>query len=235
MFEAEKTKGIREPDFIARFMSGTVLDIGCGHDLAVPHARPFDKRHGDANHIATYLPAESFDCVHSSHLLEHMHNPHQALTEWWSLIKPGGYMVIVVPEENLYEQGRWPSLFNFDHKWTFRIGGASSWSPVSLDVGELVEALPNCEVIEATLQDHGYDYSLRHDVRRISPVAHRLSYLRKWIMQKMLEIGVPGTLYLEHLFARIERRFGVPVDQTRLGAVAQIQVVLRKRQEGRPS
>jgi SAM-dependent methyltransferase len=232
MFEAEKTNRIRGPDFINRFMSGTVLDIGCGRDLVVLHARPFDRRHGDANHIASYLPAESFDCVHSSHLLEHMHSPRQALTEWWSLVKRGGRMIIVVPEENLYEQGYWPSLFNFDHKSTFRYGGSGSWSPVSLDIGELVEELPNCEVIEIAVQNYGYDYSLRDDVRPISPIPRRLSSLRRWITQKMLEIGFPGMLSVEHCFGRIERRFGIPIDQTRLGAVAQIQVVLRKRQGG---
>jgi SAM-dependent methyltransferase len=234
MFEAEKTNRIRGPDFILRVMSGTVLDIGCGHDLVVPHARPFDKRHGDANQIAGQLPAESFDCVHSSHVLEHMRSPREALAEWWSLVKRGGYMVIVVPEENLYEQGRWPSLFNLDHKWTFRIGGAESWSPTSHDVGELVQTLPNCEVIELGVQDHGYDYSLLDEIRPIPPVAWAISERRKRIMQKLLEIGVPGMLRLERLFALIERRFGIPIDQTRFGAVAQIQVVLRKR-DGRPS
>src|SRR6202030_2351934 len=122
MFEAEKTNRVRGPDFVERFMSGTVLDIGSGRDLAVPHARPFDKQHGDANHIARYLPPESFDCVHSSHCLEHMRSPQEALAEWWSLVQPGGSMILLVPEENLYEQGHWPSLFNSDHKWTFRLG-----------------------------------------------------------------------------------------------------------------
>src|SRR5215831_16141393 len=234
MFEAEKTNRIRGPDFIYRVMSGAVLDIGCGHDLVVPHARPFDKRHGDANHVASQLPARSFDCVHSSHVLEHMRCPRQALAEWWSLVKPTGYMVIVVPEENLNEQGHWPSLFNSDHKSTFRIGGAASWSPVSHDLGELVQTLPNCEVAELSLQDHGYDYSLRDAVRPISRGALLASGVRKWIMQKLIEIGVPGILHLERLFALVERRFGIPVDQTRLGAVAQIQVVLRKR-DGQPS
>jgi SAM-dependent methyltransferase len=235
MFEAEKTNRIRGTDFIFRVMSGTVLDIGCGHDLVVPHAQPFDKRHGDANYIASKLPAESFDCVHSSHVLEHMHCPRQALAQWWSLVKPGGYMVIVVPDENLYEQGRWPSLFNSDHKWTFRIGGTGSWSPVSHDVAELVGTLPECEVIEVGLQDHGYDYSLLDKIQPISPVARVIPELRKWITQKLVEVGVPGMLHVERLFARIERRFGIPIDQTRLGAVAQIQVVLRKRKDGRTS
>lgn len=229
MFEAKKTNRIRSSDFMARFMSGTVLDIGCGPDRVVPHAQPFDKRHGDANHIASYLPAESFECVHSSHCLEHMVNAREALAEWWSLVKPRGHMVFVVPEENLYEQGRWPSIFNSDHKWTFRKDGAMTWSPVSLDVIELAEDLPNCEVIEITVQDDGYNYLWQDEVRPVSALARLASDLRKRITGKMLEKDVPGMLHLERLFGRIERQFGIPIDQTRLGAVAQIQVVLRKR------
>jgi hypothetical protein len=124
-------------------------------------------------------------------------------------------------------------LFNADHKWSFRLGGASYWSPVSLDIVEFVESPPDCEVIEMTLQDQGYDYSLRDEVRPASAVARRLSDLRKRVIQKMLEAGLPGILPLERSFARVERRFGVPVDQTRLGAVA--QVVLRKQRERRGS
>ncbi len=149
-------------------MSGKVLDIGCGRDLVVPHAQPFDLPHGDANYIARYLPAESFDCVHSSHCLEHMQSPPESLAEWWSLVKPGGHMVLSVPEESLCEQGRWPSIFNTDHKWTFRKGTAASWSPVSLEVVELVEKLLRCEVIEITVQDHGYDYSLCDEPKPVS-------------------------------------------------------------------
>jgi SAM-dependent methyltransferase len=165
-------------------MSGKVLDIGCGRDLVVPGAQPFDLWHGDANRIASYLPTESFDCGHSSHCLEHMYSPRGALVEWWSLVKPGGHMVIVVPEENLYEQGRWPSIFNSDHKWIFRKGGAASWSPVSLDVVELAEKLPNSEIVEVTVQDHGYDHSLRDEPSPISPVMRWISDRRKWVTQK---------------------------------------------------
>jgi SAM-dependent methyltransferase len=232
MFESKKTNRLRDSDFMVRFLSGTILDIGCGPDLVVPHAQPFDVRHGDANHIASYLPVEAFDCVHSSHCLEHMHYPREALVEWWSLVKPGGYMVFVVPEENLYEQGWWPSLFNADHKWTFRKGSKASWSPVSIDVVELVETLPDCDVIEMEVQDQEYDHTLRDEVRSVPPWARLISDQRKRVTGKLREKGVPAMLHLEHLFGRIERRFGVPVDQTRLGAVAQIQVVLRKRQRG---
>jgi hypothetical protein len=158
-----------------------------------------------------------------------MHGPPESLAQWWSLVKPGGHMVFVVPEENLYELGQWPSIFNADHKWTFRKGGATSWSPVSLDVIELVAKLPKCEAIEITVHDHEYDYSLCDEPKPVSPIARWVSDKRKWVTQKMLEVGVPFALAVERLFARVERRFGIPIDQTRLGALAQIQVILRKR------
>src|SRR5260221_7032838 len=39
---------------------------------------------------------------------------------------------------SLYEQGVFPSRFNGDHKSTFTISKASSWSPVSVNVLDLV-------------------------------------------------------------------------------------------------
>jgi hypothetical protein len=45
-----------------------------------------------------------------------MHDPEAALRQWWALVRPGGYLVVVVPHEDLYEQGMWPSAFNSDHK-----------------------------------------------------------------------------------------------------------------------
>src|SRR5262245_895099 len=115
MNESAKTNQIRGKEFMDRYFQGRVIDIGCGTDLAVTHAEPFDSEHGDANRVLDYLQPEQYDCVHSSHCLEHMAHPEQALRDWWALVKPGGYLVLVVPHEDLYEQGVWPSRFNPDH------------------------------------------------------------------------------------------------------------------------
>lgn len=69
---SEKTNALRDEAFKNRYLAGSVIDIGCGSDLVVPHATPFDLAHGDAQFIVDFYPAESFDCVHSSHCLEHM-------------------------------------------------------------------------------------------------------------------------------------------------------------------
>ena len=90
MDESAKTNRLRSAEFHRTYFSGRVIDIGCGPDLVVPHAVPFDVEHGDAQWIRNYFEAESFDCVHSSHCLEHMRDVKSALEQWWELVKRGG-------------------------------------------------------------------------------------------------------------------------------------------------
>src|SRR5207248_8033308 len=129
MDEASKTRKIRGPEFERQYFSGKVIDSGSGKDLVTPQAEPFDKQHGDANHVLQYLKAGTYDCVHSAHCLEHMFHPNETLQEWWGLVRPGGHLIVVVPHEDLYEQGIWPSIFNLDHKATFRLDKEETWSP----------------------------------------------------------------------------------------------------------
>src|SRR4051812_34255748 len=175
MDECRKTNALRSAEFAERFLSGRIIDIGAGRDLVAPGAEPFDVEHGDANRILDYRERESYDCVHSSHCLEHMFNPAEALAQWWGLVKPGGHLIVVVPEENLYEQGYWPSLFNPDHKASFRLGGSNSWSPVSNDIAELCAALPGGEVIAAEVQAAGYSEKVRARVRPATPLRRKVS------------------------------------------------------------
>ena len=151
-----------------------------------------------------------------------------ALTQWWSLVKPGGYMVIVVPHEDLYEQGAWPSLFNPDHKATFNLGKQASWSPVSHDLEALVRALPGAEVIDARVQDNGYDRRLMH--ARSTGLGRWLfgfAQRRSRFFHRMMRRGLP-VYRLDRALDRLEWALGKPVDQTLGSAVAQIQVIARK-------
>ncbi|MBK9609072.1 MAG: class I SAM-dependent methyltransferase [Betaproteobacteria bacterium] len=224
MDEARKTNALRGAAFAAQYLDGRVIDIGAGRDLVSASAERFDIDDGDANFISRFRPAGAYDAVHSSHCLEHMHDPPAALREWWSLVKPGGYLILVVPDEDLYEQGIWPSIFNRDHKATFRLDKPDSWSAVSHDIGKLVAALPQCEVISAEVQDANYDYSLRMkhgDVRR----------KRAWWLRLGKSIGTRLPVVGDRLkigFENLAARRGVPLDQTTREALAQIQVVARK-------
>ena len=183
----------------------------------------FDRRQGDAQFVLRYQPESSYDCVHSSHCLEHMKDPAAALRDWWALVKPGGYMIIVVPDEDLYEQGAWPSLFNTGHESTFRMGGTSSWSPVSNDIAEAIGNLPQVEIITAKRQDAGYDDRFRlHGITGKQRKAYRT--FRLFIAPLLFLLGKRAPLLY-----RLLQRLGLPIDQTLGPALAQLEIVARKR------
>jgi len=201
-------------------LQGKGIDIGCGPDPVLETARRFDVEDGDANHITRFV-SETFDYVYSSHCLEHMHDPAKALAEWWQLVKPGGHLFFVVPDEDLYEQGFFPSLFNPDHKATFTIHKEKSWSPVSFNVRDLAAGLPGGEIIGVDVQDKGYDRSL------CFPLTHRPSWVvhNLYCVYAILNTFGPKWKAPDSLFKRFH-----PIDQTRRpGTLAQIRCVVRKK------
>src|SRR5690606_28364016 len=106
----------------------------------IESVRTWDLEDGDAQFLHG-VADDSFDFVHSSHCLEHLEDPVQGLSNWMRVLRPGGHLVVTVPDEDLYEQGRFPSTFNRDHKWSFTVWKARSWSPRSLNVIDLVRGL----------------------------------------------------------------------------------------------
>jgi len=228
MHESSKTNKIRGEEFRSRYFLGRVIDIGCGPDIVVPQAIPFDEAQGDAQRMLDYFQAESFDCVHSSHCLEHMRDVNSTLQQWWALVKPGGYLVIVVPDEDLYEQGAWPSLFNADHKATFRLGKLKSWSPVSYDLEELIRGLPGSEIVDACIQDDAINRRLiKNNITELGRIFFKLARQRRRAFRLLGRIGIPVNP-LSLAFDRLENALGIPVDQTLGPALAQIQLIARK-------
>lgn len=200
-------------------LTGRVLDIGAGADVVVPGAIPFDLVHGDANHI-TAFEAGSFDCVYSSHCLEHMHEPAASLANWWSLVRPGGSMIVIVPDEDLYEQGRFPSIFNGDHKNTFTIAKRRSWSPRSHNLLDLARALPGSELLSVRLNDIGYDRRYAaHLPHVIHPVVRRVLRLYRSLRKR----GLPHLHWMQMWQSHAEG-----LDQTHGTACAQIELMVRK-------
>ncbi|MBL8491932.1 MAG: class I SAM-dependent methyltransferase [Rhodocyclaceae bacterium] len=142
--------------FHARYFAGHGIDIGGKPDPLVNYVgvfarmqsvRTWDLEDGDAQLMAV-VPVASFDFVHSSHCLEHMRDPVEALRHWVRILKPGGYLIVTVPDEDLYEHGFWPSRFNGDHKWTFTVAKPASWSARSVNVAELLVGLADQIAVE---------------------------------------------------------------------------------------
>lgn len=146
--------------YFKRVFVGNGLDIGCGKDPVIEMCDKwdYDLGNGDAQ-VMEGVANESYDWVYSSHCLEHLVDPKAGLLRWWELVRPGGKLIVVVPDEDLYEQGIWPSIFNVDHKWTFRLLGDDSWSPVSVRFDQLIMDIPNSHVLSINRFDTNYDYS----------------------------------------------------------------------------
>jgi len=161
--ETTKTKALLLPHELELLENGQGIDIGCASDPITETCRLFDKTHGDANEIEKYI-SEQFDYVYSSHCLEDMDDPRKSIRSWWALVKPGGYLFLVVPDEDLYEQGFFPSRFNPSHKWSFTINKNKSWSPKSINLLPLLQDLPNAEVIRIELQDNNYNRKIGFEI-----------------------------------------------------------------------
>lgn len=121
--EAAKTFAVRRASgFFDRYLSGnSLLDIGYrgGDGDAVPITAPaVGVDLGFPGYDGTVLPFtnESQDAVFASHCLEHMADPIRALREWHRVTKIGGFIVVIVPHQFLYEKKTTvPSNWSRDH------------------------------------------------------------------------------------------------------------------------
>jgi SAM-dependent methyltransferase len=153
--------------YVTRWFTGDAIDIGAGDD-PLTNTRFFfpllktvtccDKEDGDAM-LMDWVMDGAYDTVHSSNCLEHVRDPFVALKNWIRICRKGGHIIVTVPEEDLYEQGVFPSTFNDDHKWTFTIGKAKSWSPNSVNVIQLLgQVIDQVRVLKIELLDAGFVY-----------------------------------------------------------------------------
>ena len=136
----------RDPIYGSRYFVGSGIDIGGGLDPlgkqitkfpGIRSVRNWDLNDGDAQYLSG-VDNDSFDFVYSSHCLEHMHDPVIALANWLRILKPGGYLIVSIPDEDMYEHSVWPSRFNLDHKWSFTLFKDHPALPKSINVIDLL-------------------------------------------------------------------------------------------------
>jgi SAM-dependent methyltransferase len=159
--ESRKTYARKIADgFFDRYLSGkAVLDIGYKGGLQgvvpiVPQAIGIDVDYPGYDGKKLPFPDESQDAIYASHCLEHIKDYRGVLREWFRVTKIGGYLVIIVPHQHLFERRRDPpSRWNVDH---YRF-----YTPASLlrEVEEVLE--PNSyRILHLADNDLGFDYSV---------------------------------------------------------------------------
>lgn len=182
MKECSKSINRRLADsrFVRKYFVGEGIDIGGKPDpLSIyqeffplmTHVKTWDIEDGDAQFLKT-VGDGAYEFVHSSHCLEHLHDPVEGLKNWLRVVKEDGYLIITIPDEDLYEQGEFPSTFNLDHKWTFTLFKPTSWSNRSINVLDMVKELGGSAAVEKVeLLDSNYRYRLPRYDQTLTPVA----------------------------------------------------------------
>lgn len=158
-------------DRLAVYCKGDGLDIGCGgtapdqrfynENKIIPTAIGVDLARtnltGRADRLI-WFRSESMDYIFSSHLLEHLDHPQIALVEWFRVLKPGGYLVMYLPLENVYPNVGEPGA-NKDHKHNLNPGKILCW---------LNSCGINYKIIRIAEQTDKDEYSFDFVIRKIN-------------------------------------------------------------------
>ncbi|MDO6413692.1 methyltransferase domain-containing protein [Sphingomonas sp. BIUV-7] len=146
--------------FIGRYLGGrSVLEIGFrgyGDQIVlpiVPQAIGIDIDYQGYDGRVLPFANESVDSIYTSHCLEHIPDYRSAFADWYRVLKVGGYLVISVPHQYLFEKQRYlPSFSNTDHK--------RYYTPESL-LAEVRESWPeqSYRVRHLIENDRGFDYT----------------------------------------------------------------------------
>jgi predicted SAM-dependent methyltransferase len=97
---------------VRQYLTGTGIDVGCGTARVHPDIPAVDQSrehsHADTIHDCKdleFLPEASQDFIFSSHCLEDFENIPEVFRAWWTRLKKGGLMVLLLPD---IEGGRYP-------------------------------------------------------------------------------------------------------------------------------
>lgn len=99
-------------NFIRPYLNGKGIDIGCG-PWPLEYSN-IDTVDGNPEFNPTFccsavnIPVQNnyYDFVYSSHCLEHIKSPKNALNEWIRILKPGGLLILHLPHKYFYPNVR---------------------------------------------------------------------------------------------------------------------------------
>ncbi|MEZ6038478.1 MAG: glycosyltransferase family 9 protein [Planctomycetota bacterium] len=137
------------------YMHGRIADLGHGGHKVHPDAVgvdffKFDETDwiGDVRDL-WFFGSDSFDSVYSSHCLEDLWHPHQALAEWTRILKPGGHLSLFLPLRDFYPNVGTPGA-NPGHKDDY----------VPEDVEQFLRELGHCEIVHSARVERENSFEL---------------------------------------------------------------------------
>ncbi len=139
-------------DKATRWLAGTGVEIGAFktpidgiQPIYVDKFREFAGERCLADYYgeACALPfrSNSLDYVASSHVLEHVSNPVEAVCEWYRVLRPGGIMYVVVPDRR----------FTWDHR--------RELTPVAHMLSDYARGTTDCDATHINEFVDGIDWS----------------------------------------------------------------------------
>lgn len=148
--------------FFEKYLKGKVIDIGYkGYEEntnpVVEWAIGVDLDYPGYDGKKLPFEDESIDSVFSSHVLEHIEEPLEAIREWFRVLKIGGYLIIIVPHRDLYEKKlHLPSKWNADHKRFYTPSSLLNEIELSLEINSY-------RIRYFEENDFGFDYTIGAD------------------------------------------------------------------------
>jgi len=156
-----------ESGFMAKYFSGDkILELGHqggdrARDTIVDWAIGIDTDYPGYDGLHLPFDDDSIDTIYSSHCFEHLIFLEATLVEWFKKLKVGGYIIIVVPHQYLYEKKLSPpSRYNHTHIHFFTPGKL-------LNIVEQALPMNEWRLRHLVDNDKDFDYSLpadRHSV-----------------------------------------------------------------------
>ena len=164
---------------------GHGLDVGCGDDkLPFVDCVGFDLEDGDANLLSRYVTGP-FYYIHGSHVLEHMDDPRAALRDWFTLLKPGGFIIQTVPDWVAYERMEWPSRFNPDHRSSWSMIYKGSIAPIHVHIPSfLAEFSDMATVVLARYVEENFDWKIDRNIDQTWEPEHGVEIWNEFVLRK---------------------------------------------------
>lgn len=183
-------------DRLIKYCTGQGIDLGCGNVKIKFDTIGIDLQHPnadmalDARDLSCY-PADFFDYVYSSHLLEELENTELALKEWLRVLKPNGHLVLYQADKNTY----YPigdQRCNQSHKHHF------TWE----ELWAILEKMGGTELVHSSPPKHP-EWSFELVVQKAGTT---LPKKKPELNFKFMVVGGPAETYIERCLESIKNQ-----------------------------